>query len=208
MKEVVQTSRGDYEFEPVHLYHGRGAIDPLVAAQNLLILKQVLDESCVGFGIIYGTLLGAVRERGFIAWDEDVDVFVLDEDRGKFHELLHELRRRGLELVRRDGDLYSLMKDDNYIDVYFFRRSFGRRICNKDSVKAAYLEKEAWIEFIGSPFRAPFDACRFLAEVYGTDWRVPKKNAPAEPWSFWTRLKEGLKRRFPILLRLKKFLFR
>jgi hypothetical protein len=206
MKQAVEIDGGSFEFEAVELFHGRGALDPDIAAHNLLLLKRMLDEQGIRFGITYGTLLGAIREQAFIKWDEDVDVFILDEDRSAFHSMLDALRGAGLELVRCEGDLYSLMRLDNYIDVYFFRKKWGRRICNKDSVRSKFLERDGWVEFLGQRFLAPFESRRFLCEIYGVDWETPKRDAPAKPWSSWMKLKETVKTRFPVLLRIKKSL--
>lgn len=47
-------------------------------------LLVILDRFCVSHGlryyIAYGTLIGAVRHKGFIPWDDDIDVFLPRRD--------------------------------------------------------------------------------------------------------------------------------
>lgn len=61
-----------------------------VWAVALNLLEQ-LDIVCkkhnIPYYIYYGTLLGAVRHKGFIPWDDDIDVVMFREDYERFQEI-------------------------------------------------------------------------------------------------------------------------
>ncbi len=192
--KIIKTNVGDYKYKEEELYHGRKKIGKIQSKKNLLTFKKVLEANGLNFGLLYGTLLGAVRESDFITHDEDVDVFMLNEDKSKLLDLLFELRDKGLRVVRYNGSLLSLMGGDDYIDVYFFKKKyFLYRECDILIHRSYYFEFTDKIEFLDSEFFVPQYHMKFIENIYGKDWNVPRENAHAEPFTWRYVVKKYIK---------------
>jgi len=52
---------------------------------NILInIAKFCDEHYIKYSIAYGTLIGAVRHKGFIPWDDDIDIIMMRDDYERF----------------------------------------------------------------------------------------------------------------------------
>ena len=58
-------------------------------------LIQEVDRVCrkhdIRYTISCGTLLGAVRHKGYIPWDDDADISMLREDYERFRQVANEM---------------------------------------------------------------------------------------------------------------------
>lgn len=75
----------------------------------LIYFKDFCSKHNLNFVLAGGTCLGAVRNKGFIPWDDDLDVFMLREDYEKLGLLWEKYA---------DTDRYSCVRSDDKINIH------------------------------------------------------------------------------------------
>ena len=76
--------------------------DKNILIQTLESFHNICEEYSFKYWVCGGTFLGAVREKGFIKWDYDVDVCVMHKDISDLWCILSELKSKGYSVSLTD----------------------------------------------------------------------------------------------------------
>lgn len=104
------------------------------------MLKQLValfKENDIKYYMIGGTILGAIRHKGYIPWDDDIDLAIPRDDYDRFLKIADDILPDGLKL--------RTYYDDSYHHYYFARVvDTHYKILRQGSLKDR--EEELWID--------------------------------------------------------------
>ncbi len=163
----------------------RGFNDIKARTENFHILYELLVESGMHWWLMYGTLLGAVRDKDFIPWDCDTDIGLLKAERVKFIAFLKAAMAKGFYLIRSEAndELVSIERKGEYIDFYRwmeYKNKDYMEMCDWRIDKSFFKEIET-LDFQGHKCNVPFNYIKLLERLYG-DWKTPRVNFRASPF--------------------------
>jgi hypothetical protein len=154
--------------------------------QHLFDLSSAAAEAGVRPLLFWGTLLGHVREAGFIAHDRDIDVMLLPEDVLRRERLFAAMRARGYRVAGADTEHARFLRPQRliHIDVDLLvasgdqlavvsQRRDGSRMFHP--FPAAIIGEPRTATFAGNvPVWLPQDPETILTMIYG-DWRTVRR---------------------------------
>lgn len=106
----------------------------------LQAIKDVCEKYSLRFYADWGSFLGAVRHKGFIPWDDDMDIVMLREDYDRFLEVAPKALPKGYS-VR------TFRNQDNFVE-------FHAVVLNSEQAR---FDEEFYEQFHGFPYQCGVD---------------------------------------------------
>lgn len=173
----LKTSKGPLQYRDRLFPFRNSFIDSDSMIKSLEILAIYLDKIDINWGPAFGTLIGIVRNDGFLPWATVFDAYILKEDEERFKDILWFLEDAGFSLVRYERrGLYYLEHNQNIFKIFVLRKvSSGiRHTGGVDFIFEKYLQNTTKWNFKGIDLNVPQELDEYLTFQYG-DWIIPKQ---------------------------------
>ena len=159
-------------------------INPELAKPMLKEAKEILDPLGIPFFLRQGTCLGAVRDRDFIPWDDDIDLGSVIGLNGLTEDMISPVfeafRNRGYFVNVESNDRWiaaGMMKSSVRLDLTFFY-IIDDCIFHFPFIwiPAKLFSNLKEIEFMGGKYLVPNPPEEYLTAKYGPNWITPKED--------------------------------
>lgn len=141
-----------YDFQDAELdalFEGKGRMSLGEIKQTEKQMLIYVDKLCTKYNLRYwvcgGTLLGTVRHKGFIPWDDDIDIFLPWQDYLKLIEVFEETERYGIM-----G--FGTARGNNFLDA--FAKVVDKRTIVNEDISTLRKVNPLWVDIfplIGLP---------------------------------------------------------
>lgn len=173
--------------------------------KELEILRE-FQRVCQKYNLKYyaigGTCLGAVRHKGFIPWDDDIDVAMPVEDYHEFFEVAPKELNSQYEVIgpytmRHTYGLYNKIHDKEttfvetsvkkYLDRYtgIFIDIFPiSGLPKQESARKKMIDKIALYDKLGPKLRFPFEECASIKSKIAWMFCIPDRVLRRDYWYY------------------------
>lgn len=168
---------------------------------NILIeFDKICKENNIKYSLIGGSLLGAIRHKGFIPWDDDIDVIMTKKNydklleniknyKGKYSFVNNEINNSYyypfLKMINKDiyiKEKYKKIDDYGlYIDIFYYAKVPDNKLLLKIYwYKIQYykflISSYAYIETQNTKYKTLKKIGKLLCKIYGIDKIIKNYN--------------------------------
>lgn len=101
-----------------------------IAMDILIDFDRICRENGIKYSLAYGTLIGAVRHKGYIPWDDDIDVIMLRDEFEKFIAVKDTLMDDHTFIALQTNKLYSASLAKIYNNKTVLKEIKHRDLCD------------------------------------------------------------------------------
>ena len=198
-----------YSYYKKQVYATRRAYFQKYALEMLTQFDKCCQDNGYNYFLIFGSLLGAIREHGFIAHDMDIDVAMFIEERNS--KIYHDLKKYGFKLIHRfrieDGSLgceetFVYKNTDVSLDIFYICppinkypycccwNRIGESVTDLESMKKyggliprriemPFEKKIDRVQFENIEVNIPHNAHQISEFSYGKNYMIPDPNYKA-----------------------------
>jgi len=165
--------------------------DKKLIKQIILNVKDCMKILNIEFFLIYGSLIGIARHKGFIPWDDDMDVCVSENDFNKILDNKEIFIKNGLEVhiikkaFSRKNYMIKIFSKNGikidgikwtwpFIDIFLYKQKNNKIIFDADHFDYEFDYKDIFPLktnlFEGISFSIPKNLDKINDTIYGNNW--------------------------------------
>lgn len=146
-----------------------------IRGENLEELSDVFEQFNIPFWLQGKTLLGLFRHNQFIIPDHDDDVGVFEKYRIKVCTHIYPfLKKKGFRAIRNDEWFLSIIRDDRYMDICFFKQNQDRVGYASKWFPKKYFDQFDSLRFHDRAYLVPAETTELLNLMYPGKAEPPK----------------------------------
>ena len=163
-----------------------GKMDKQTMYRNLIDFKESCDKYNLQFVIIFGALLGLIKQGDLIDHDSDIDVMCFTEvshwkDYYKFGYVIENMKKKGFYVTDRKWCPFhdiGFTRGGEKIEIWMFQKIDNERVYNSIArFPLHFFEPLKQYKFLGTEFNIPNHPEELLDYTYGKEWRTKNHGA-------------------------------